>query len=299
MTVFSAGLSLRIGIIFVRMLAMAKAVCIGGKNNIAVDALFYLLNVVGISKKDICVIPVKTDTGADSWQKSLVKAASETGIEQCELTDICNQNDIIFISLEFDRIINPKKFMSEHLFNIHFSLLPKYKGMYTSTIPILNGEKTTGVTLHLIDDGIDTGPVIYQREFEIDINDTARSLYFKYLDNALCIFKLNIHKLFLNDFSYKEQDILHSSYYGKNPSIFNQKIYLRQTSYQIHNQIRALCFKEFQLPSINGQPVSGSALSSEFIGYNRLVELNDRFIISGIDGYKITVKKDDYNNAVY
>ncbi|MDR1363577.1 MAG: hypothetical protein LBJ35_05970 [Spirochaetaceae bacterium] len=278
---------------------MAKAVCIGGKNNIAVNALLYLLDVIGLSKKDICVIPVKSDTGVDDWQKSLVKTSKEEGVDICQLNDIYNQNDIIFISLEFDRIINPRKFASERLFNIHFSLLPKYKGMYTSALPILNGENTTGVTLHGIDEGIDTGPVIDQYEFKIDINDTARMLYFKYLDNALRIFKTQIQKLLANDFCFRRQDILMSSYYGKDPGIFNQQILLNKTSYQIHNQIRALCFKEFQLPSINGRLISESALTGEFIGYNQLVELNDRFIISGIDGYKITAKKDGYSNAVY
>jgi methionyl-tRNA formyltransferase len=164
--------------------------------------------------------------------------------------------------------------------------------MYTSTIPILNGEERTGVTLHAIDEGIDTGPIIAQHKFKIDINDTARTLYFKYLDNALRLFKSQIYKLLENNFSYHRQDVLMSSYYKKNPGIFEQKISLNKTSYQIHNQIRALCFKEFQLPSINGCAVSESALTNEFIGYRQLTELDDKFIVSGIDGYKIIVKKD-------
>ena len=54
-----------------------------------------------------------------------------------------------------------------------------------SIFPILNGESTSGTTLHLIDHGIDTGDVITHNEFQIDLQDTCRDLYFKYLISVL------------------------------------------------------------------------------------------------------------------
>lgn len=74
------------------------------------------------------------------------------------------RDDLIFISLEFDKIVNPDLFKDARLYNIHFSLLPSYKGMYTSAIPILNGEEMVGVTFHEIDKGIDTGNIIAQKK---------------------------------------------------------------------------------------------------------------------------------------
>ena len=74
---------------------------------------------------------------------------------------------IFFISLEFDKIINTSLFKTTNLFNIHFSLLPRYKGMYTSILPILNGDKISGVTLHKIDRGIDTGDIIDKCSFRL------------------------------------------------------------------------------------------------------------------------------------
>lgn len=271
---------------------MPKTVCIGGKNNIAVNALSYLHNVVRIDKKEICVVPVNNDAGVDGWQKSLRKAAKETGIEICDIEDIYDRKSIIFISLEYDRIIKPGNFASKYLYNIHFSLLPKYKGMYTSTIPILNGETISGVTLHIIDNGIDTGPIIARRKFSIDINDTARMLYYKYMKNGFTLFTEQIRMLLSNSTEGRRQDVLKSSYYKKDPSIFTQEIDMRRSSYQIHNHIRGLCFKEFQLPSIGDRMISESTLTDEFIGYNQFDEHDDRIIISGIDGYKIIAKKE-------
>ncbi len=68
-------------------------------------------------------------------ERSLLKKANEIGIETKTLEDIYSIENLIFLSLEFDRIVNPNKFKSNKLFNIH---LPKYKGMFTSIIPILN-----------------------------------------------------------------------------------------------------------------------------------------------------------------
>lgn len=121
--------------------------------------------------------------------------------------------DVLFISLEFDRLIKTERFCSEKLYNIHFSALPKYKGVYTSITPILNGEISSGVTLHKIDNGIDTGDIIAQRIFKIDINDSARDLYFKYLKQGFMLFKQNIASLIAGDFSLKKQSCEHSSYF--------------------------------------------------------------------------------------
>ena len=70
-----------------------------------------------------------------------------------------NKN-LIFISIEYENIINTNKFLSTELFNFHFSLLPKFRGCHTNFYQIYFGEKKSGVTLHKIDNGIDTGAII-------------------------------------------------------------------------------------------------------------------------------------------
>ena len=67
--------------------------------------------------------------------------------------------------------------------------------MYTSAMPIINGEQESGVTLHKSDNGIDTGDIIDQLCFKITANYTARDLYYKYLDYGFDLFKNNIEAL--------------------------------------------------------------------------------------------------------
>lgn len=61
--------------------------------------------------------------------------------------------------------------------NIHASLLPKYRGASPIHYAILNGEKTTGITIMKTDIGIDTGDMILQRELEILDGETCGELF--------------------------------------------------------------------------------------------------------------------------
>jgi methionyl-tRNA formyltransferase len=61
--------------------------------------------------------------------------------------------------------------------NVHFSLLPKYRGAAPVQWALLNGEKTTGVTLFWLDKGMDTGPVFMKREAPVLETDDAASLF--------------------------------------------------------------------------------------------------------------------------
>ena len=65
--------------------------------------------------------------------------------------------------------------------NYHPSLLPKYRGGSAMNWVIICGEKETGVTIHQIDEGVDTGPIIIQERVAIDADDTLKSLYFQKL----------------------------------------------------------------------------------------------------------------------
>lgn len=60
--------------------------------------------------------------------------------------------------------------------NIHASLLPKYRGADPIAEAILQGENETGVTIMLLDAGIDTGPMLLQRAIPLDEQDTTGTL---------------------------------------------------------------------------------------------------------------------------
>lgn len=62
------------------------------------------------------------------------------------------------------------------LINLHASLLPKYRGAAPVQWALIKGEKITGVTTMLIDEGVDTGPVLLQKTVPIEDEDNAETL---------------------------------------------------------------------------------------------------------------------------
>lgn len=266
-------------------------ICIAGKNQIAINAVKYLIHKLGFSESEVLICINKTDNGINSWQPSLRLFAENNRMSIVTLDDIYNIDDLVFFSLEFDRIINPEKFITKKLFNIHFSLLPAYKGMYTSVFPLLDGEKYSGVSLHKIDEGIDTGDIIAQKKFKINIHDTCRDLYFNYLKHGEKLFTDNVANILNEQIYYSPQNYLGASYYSKNSIDFsNITIDLNKTSFQIHNQIRAFIFPEYQLPEISGRKIIKSYLTNEKIKIKYYNSLDNKIILSGIDGYKIILE---------
>lgn len=62
--------------------------------------------------------------------------------------------------------------------NYHPSLLPKYRGGSAINWAVIMGENETGITVHYVDRGIDTGDIILQEKVEISPEDTVGSLYY-------------------------------------------------------------------------------------------------------------------------
>ncbi len=63
--------------------------------------------------------------------------------------------------------------------NVHPSLLPKYRGAAPINWPIINGDRKTGLTIMLMDEGVDSGDILLQEETDIDSNDTFDDLHEK------------------------------------------------------------------------------------------------------------------------
>jgi len=98
-------------------------------------------------------------------------------IESCKLKIENCKPDLIIVAA-YGQIL-PKEILEipkNGLLNVHPSLLPKYRGPAPIQTAILNGDKKTGVTIILMDEKIDHGPIINQRALEIEKNETATTL---------------------------------------------------------------------------------------------------------------------------
>jgi UDP-4-amino-4-deoxy-L-arabinose formyltransferase/UDP-glucuronic acid dehydrogenase (UDP-4-keto-hexauronic acid decarboxylating) len=80
----------------------------------------------------------------------------------------------VLVCCSYSMLIRPDvlEAVSGRAFNVHASLLPRNRGPNPVQWAIIKGEPVTGVTLHVMDEGIDTGPIIAQVEEEIRDEDT-------------------------------------------------------------------------------------------------------------------------------
>jgi phosphoribosylglycinamide formyltransferase-1 len=63
------------------------------------------------------------------------------------------------------------------ILNVHPSLLPSFPGAHAVEDALAHGVKVTGATVHFVDDGIDTGPIVLQEAIEVRDDDTRETLH--------------------------------------------------------------------------------------------------------------------------
>lgn len=135
-------------------------------------------------------------------------------------------------------LINHPKILA---FNLHGSLLPKYKGRTPHVWSIINGETETGITAHLIDEGCDTGPIIYQETVSIEASDTGASILQKFSKKYLPLILKVLKSIEKNDIEYFKQDSKLGSFFPKRkPS--DGLIDWNWQKQQIKNWIRAQAY---------------------------------------------------------
>lgn len=96
-----------------------------------------------------------------------------------KFVDVLREENVDLVVLAgFMRIVGPV-FLAAYprrIINIHPSLLPKHRGANAAAQALAAGDETTGCTVHYVDEGVDTGEIIAQREVPVLPGDTAEAL---------------------------------------------------------------------------------------------------------------------------
>mgnify|MGYP006082474599 CR=1 FL=1 len=263
---------------------------IAGQNDIAVNAAAFLNETFS---SEWAVVLNRSDIGEYSWQRSLKSFVEINNIKTINLEE-AYQVATTFVSLEFDCIIRLERFQKPvKCFNIHFSLLPKYKGVATSVWPILNGDKKSGVTLHEIDNGIDTGDIIAQREYCLNDDLTAYDIYLKNISLGSSLFIENIDSLMMGLYTAVPQNSVGASYFSKSDIDYSAfKLSFSKTAYQVYKVCRAFTFRPYQLPIFLNCPVVRMTFTNK-----RSVMPPGKLVCETSQSFKVSTI--DYNVILY
>jgi len=120
----------------------------------------------------------------------------------------------LFLVVAYGKII-PQPWLdtpSLGTFNLHFSLLPKYRGGLCVSEAIKNGDSKTGVTLIQLDTDMDHGPIIAQIDQNIDINDNVSDLLIKLTSTGTTLLQQQLSLIASQKHSSTPQDHSKATY---------------------------------------------------------------------------------------
>ncbi len=129
--------------------------------------------------------------------------------------------------------------LTPHPLNVHFSLLPKYRGASCVAQAILNGDAKTGVTIMKVVEKLDAGPILKQISTPIEANETTGLLETRLAKMGANLLLTVLSEIENEKIQYEEQDETKMTYA---PLIKKEeaKIDWQNSAEKIYNQVRAL-----------------------------------------------------------
>ena len=164
------------------------------------------------------------------------KSISKEGFD-----DIKAYNPDVLITASFGQILrqNILELAPYGVVNVHTSLLPQYRGSCPINWVVINGEKTTGVTIMQTNAGLDTGDIISQTTLDILPDETAGELTLRLANLGADLLLKTLEDIQNNNYTRTPQDEAKSSYY---PMLNKQmaKIDFNKTAKEIQNLCNGL-----------------------------------------------------------
>lgn len=198
----------------------------------------------------IAVITHKDTPGEEIWFRSVAKLAKKYDIPLFTPESVNNPSwvaqvrdwnpDLIF-SFYYRNMINEEILQVPRLgaFNMHGSLLPKYRGRAPINWAVLNGEKETGVTLHHMIKKADAGDIVDQEKVSIGPEDTSRDVFGKCVSAAKLVLERQIEAISNGSAPRRAQDESQATYFhGRKPE--DGRIDWTASAESIYNLIRAV-----------------------------------------------------------
>ncbi|MGN0242435.1 MAG: phosphoribosylglycinamide formyltransferase [Lachnospiraceae bacterium] len=180
------------------MLKIAVLVSGGGTN---LQAIIDGIEQGNITNTKISVV-ISNNKNAYALERAKQHGLDAIAISPKDFTDRAEFNEALYqelVSRDVDLIVLagclvviPEKIIKafrNRIINIHPSLIPSfcgtgYYGLKVHEAVLERGVKLTGATVHFVDEGTDTGPIIYQKAVEVREDDTPKSLQQRVMEEA-------------------------------------------------------------------------------------------------------------------
>ena len=148
-------------------------------------------------------------SGIDTYVIEQESFNSKLEFEKSLATRISEINPKLIVLAGFMKVLSPKfvKFFRGKVINIHPSLLPEYPGLNTHQRVLEDKKKIHGVSVHLVTEDLDGGPVIAQDSVHVLPDDTAESLAKRVLEREHIIYPKVVESLAIGKIQLSDYDI--------------------------------------------------------------------------------------------
>lgn len=171
--------------------------------------------------------------------------------------------DIIY-SVQYDKILRLQHIEKARQItvNLHLAPLPDFRGCNQFSFAIYYGAKEFGVTIHEIDQGVDSGPILFEHRFEMARDIWVKELYDLSVANGIALFQDTLKDLVAGNYVKKEQSSLIAT---RGLNVIKRKdmeiiknINLNESAAKTMNRIRASYMPGFPPPyvMIDGKKVA-------------------------------------------
>jgi len=156
---------------------------------------------IGLSRAEI--------SGIDTYVIEQESFDSKLEFEESLATQISEINPELIVLAGFMKVLSPQfvKFFRGKVINIHPSLLPEYPGLNTHQRVLEDKKKIHGVSVHLVTEDLDGGPVIAQDSVYVLPDDTAESLAKRVLEREHIIYPKVVESLAIGKIQLSDYDI--------------------------------------------------------------------------------------------
>jgi methionyl-tRNA formyltransferase len=194
------------------------------------------------------VVTHRDDPAEKRWYASMADFARSRGlsfqesISNEEIEQQTRQIQPDFVFSFYYRSMLPMSVLSlatRGAFNMHGSLLPKFRGRAPLNWAILKGETETGVTLHEMTEKPDAGGIVDQQAVSIGPDETAVEVFAKMTVAAEAVLRRSIKILLSGKAKLRPNDLSRGSYYGRRTPE-DGRIDWSKSAAEIHNLVRAV-----------------------------------------------------------
>jgi methionyl-tRNA formyltransferase len=130
---------------------------------------------------DVSIVVTRPDTrrgrGTEVSPSPVKQAAEQLGLHVThKAADVVSSGAELGVVVAYGRLVKPDVLAAVPMVNVHFSLLPRWRGAAPVERALLAGDRETGVCLMELEEGLDTGPVYARAETRIGPDETADEL---------------------------------------------------------------------------------------------------------------------------